>query len=203
MAVQVLNNAFTALPRLGCDSEARGTDHGPSFCNSHFDILTSTLVLRDPLLLGSPAAGTNPIDRHSQASIHSVSPALLTVNRTRIRTAWFLLAAFVLGGVVGPTAHRIDHAAETHAVHSADVVRNQAETAKAAASPHASPILAVASASQLDCEFCATRILVTDPPAIDAPVAPRHAAVIAHLLPSPVHATTPTTVLSRGPPTGA
>jgi hypothetical protein len=124
------------------------------------------------------------------------------VNRTRIRTAWFLLAAFVLGGVVGPTAHRIDHAAETHAVHSADVVRNQSETA-AAASPHASPILAVAGASQLDCEFCATRILVTDPPAIDAPVAPRHAAVIAHLLPSPVHATAPATVLSRGPPGGA
>jgi hypothetical protein len=103
---------------------------------------------------------------------------------------------------VGPTAHRIDHAAETHTVHPGDVVRSQSETA-AAARPHASPILAVAGARQLDCELCATRILVTDPPAIDAPVAPRHAAVIAHLLPSPVHATTPATVLSRGPPTGA
>jgi hypothetical protein len=45
MAVQVLNNAFIALPRLGCDSEARGTDCSLSFCNSHFDILTSTLAL--------------------------------------------------------------------------------------------------------------------------------------------------------------
>jgi hypothetical protein len=124
------------------------------------------------------------------------------VNRTRIRTAWFLLAAFVLGGVVGPTAHRIDHAGETHAVHPGDVVRSQSETA-AAASPHASPILAVAGARQLDCELCATRVLVSDPASIDAPIAPRPTVAIVGGLPSPVHATAPTTVLSRGPPTGA
>jgi hypothetical protein len=88
-------------------------------------------------------------------------------------------------------------------VHSADVVRSQSEKVETAASPNASPTLAVTGASELDCELCATRILVTDPSVIDAPVAPRHAAVIAHLLPSPVHATAPATVLSRGPPTSA
>jgi hypothetical protein len=88
-------------------------------------------------------------------------------------------------------------------LHPGDVVRSQSEKVETAASPNASPTLAVAGARQLDCEFCATRILGSDPPVIDAPVAPRHAAVIAHLLPSPVHATAPTTVLSRGPPTGA
>jgi anti-sigma factor RsiW len=130
-------------------------------------------------------------------------PALLTVNRTRIRTAWFLLAAFVLGGVVGPTAHRIDHAAEPHALHPGDVVRSQSEKVETAASPNASPTLAVAGARQLDCELCATRVLVSDPASIDAPIAPRPTVAIVGGLPSPVHATTPATVLSRGPPTGA
>jgi hypothetical protein len=125
------------------------------------------------------------------------------VNRTRIRTAWFLLAAFVLGGVVGPTAHRIDHAAETHAVHSADVVRSQSEKVETAASPNASPTLAVTGASELDCELCATRVLVSDTASIDAPIAPRPTVAMAGALPSPVHATRPATVLSRGPPTGA
>ena len=125
------------------------------------------------------------------------------MNQTRIRMAWFLLAAFVLGGVVGPTAHRIDHAAETHAVHSGNVVRSQSEVGETAASPNASPILAVTGASQADCEFCATRILVSDPSAIDAPVAPRPTAAIARLLPSPVRATASAAVSSRGPPIGA
>jgi hypothetical protein len=122
------------------------------------------------------------------------------VNRTRIRTAWFLLAAFVLGGVVGPTAHRIDHAGETHAVRAGDVAENPS---KAAAPSDASPTFAASGASELDCELCATRVLVSDPASIDAPIAPRPTVAMAAVLPSPVHATTPATVLSRGPPNGA
>jgi hypothetical protein len=104
---------------------------------------------------------------------------------------------------VGPTAHRIGHAAETHAVHSGDVVRSQSDKVETAASPNASPTLAVAGARQLDCEICATRVLVSNPASIDAPIAPRPTVAMAAVLPSPVHATRPATVLSRGPPSGA
>jgi hypothetical protein len=42
MSVQVLNDAFIAVPPVGCCSEARGTDRSLSFCNSHFDIRNCT-----------------------------------------------------------------------------------------------------------------------------------------------------------------
>jgi hypothetical protein len=42
MRVQLLNDAFIAVPRVGCDREVQGTDRSPSFRNSHFDIRNFT-----------------------------------------------------------------------------------------------------------------------------------------------------------------
>jgi phage tail protein X len=116
------------------------------------------------------------------------------MDRFRYIAAWGLLVALVTGGIVGPLAHRVQHGMERATgakatCHPASV--HHAETATLAADP---------GLKALECDLCATRLLVVLPdmtPASTARVAGTTRVTLrTHL--APVHVATDRTI--RGPP---
>lgn len=116
-----------------------------------------------------------------------------SMRRLRDIAVWVLLATIVGGGVLGPSLHQFHHAQErwaTAACH-APAVHHSDVPLWTAAGGHV---------DALECDLCATRLLVV-PPSFEAPSPshlgdPAQVTLRTHLTPAPVAADR----LIRGPP---
>jgi hypothetical protein len=90
------------------------------------------------------------------------------MHRARSLSAWLMLLAFAAGGLIGPAAHRVHHAAE----HAPLAQAAQKGTCHSDAVHHAETPILVADAGAeavLDCDLCATRHVVAPPPQVATP----------------------------------
>lgn len=138
--------------------------------------------------------GTGFRRNHLQGVDFVLLTVLVSVPR-RIVSVWLLLTTFVVGGLVGPTLHRVHHSMErlsllTEPCHSPDVHEaNSLQWTKG-----------TLAADALDCTLCTVRLLSV-PSASEKAVAPLRfgsprTGVESHLLAAPVF--TDRTI--RGPP---
>jgi hypothetical protein len=116
----------------------------------------------------------------------------------RVRTALVLLLAFVAGGILSPTAHRIQHALEHGAEHEMPV--STARHDEAVHEGHGSVCITTEADDPLDCDLCATRLLLSAHTSAQAPTPALQPADVvgtaAPLAPAPV----PAHISIRGPP---
>ncbi|MFB6247258.1 MAG: hypothetical protein ABEL97_01665 [Salinibacter sp.] len=118
------------------------------------------------------------------------------MRRLRHVAVWTLLATLIVGGVVGPLLHRVQHALD----------RQAAPACHAPAVHHSDVPLWTDAGGHVEtpkCDLCATRLLVV-PSSIEALPAPRRigttqVVVRTHLRPAHV----PAHRSIRGPPSGA
>jgi hypothetical protein len=110
--------------------------------------------------------------------------------------AWLLLVAFAAGGVIAPTAHRIQHAGGHGEGAGAD------DCHIAAAHRADDPVVSENASAErvLDCTACNARLVVAPPPR--AAALPLAASISSLSIPtsSRPSATAPTSNLIRGPP---
>ena len=136
--------------------------------------------------------------RWSNVAPASLPTPLPVHSSRRVRTALVLLLAFVAGGVLSPTAHRIQHALEHGAEHEMPV--STARHDEAVHEGHGSVCITTEADDPLDCDLCATRLLLSAHTSAQAPTPALQPADVvgtaAPLAPAPV----PAHISIRGPP---
>jgi hypothetical protein len=116
--------------------------------------------------------------------------------RQRPVLAWLLLVAFAAGGVIAPTAHRIQHAGGHGERAGAD------DCHIAAAHRADDPVVSENASAErvLDCTACHARVIAAPPPRAATPPLAVSLSSLSIPTSSRTSATAPTSNLIRGPP---